>query len=59
MHSSLVVVYLIFFGPVVAFTAPTYLISHVSKPLVMSYADVNPTIAVIISSNRDELIMWR
>jgi drug/metabolite transporter (DMT)-like permease len=48
MRSSLAVVYLIFFGSIVAFTAFTYLISHVSGPLAMSYAYVNPAIAVLL-----------
>jgi len=48
MRSSLAVVYLIFIGSIVAFTAFTYLISHVSGPLAMSYAYVNPAIAVLL-----------
>jgi len=48
MHSSLAVVYLIFIGSIVAFTAFTYLNSHVSGPLAMSYAYVNPAIAVLL-----------
>ena len=47
-RSSLAVVYLIFFGSIVAFTAFTYLNSHVSGPLAMSYAYVNPAIAVLL-----------
>jgi drug/metabolite transporter (DMT)-like permease len=48
MRSSLAVVYLIFIGSIVAFTAFTYLNSHVSGPLAMSYAYVNPAIAVLL-----------
>lgn len=47
-RSSLAVVYLIFIGSIVAFTAFTYLNSHVSGPLAMSYAYVNPAIAVLL-----------
>lgn len=42
------VIYLIFSGSIAAFTAFTYLISHVSGPLAMSCAYVNPAIAVLL-----------
>lgn len=48
LRSSLAVAYLVVFGSIVAFTAFTYLISNVSGPLAMSYAYVNPAIAVIL-----------
>ncbi len=48
LRSSLAVVYLIIFGSIIAFTAFTYLISHVSGPLAMSYAYINPAIAVLL-----------
>lgn len=47
-RSALAVVYLVVFGSIVAFTAFTYLISTVSGPLAMSYAYVNPAIAVLL-----------
>jgi drug/metabolite transporter (DMT)-like permease len=39
---------LVVFGSIVAFTAFTYLISNVSGSLAMSYAYVNPAIAVLL-----------
>ena len=48
LRSSLAVAYLVVFGSIVAFTAFTYLIGHVSGPLAMSYAYVNPAIAVLL-----------
>jgi drug/metabolite transporter (DMT)-like permease len=48
LRSSLAVAYLVIFGSIIAFTAFTYLISHVSGPLAMSYAYVNPAIAVLL-----------
>jgi drug/metabolite transporter (DMT)-like permease len=48
LRSSLAVAYLVIFGSVIAFTAFTYLISHVASPLAMSYAYVNPAIAVLL-----------
>lgn len=40
--------YLVIFGSIVAFTAFTYLIGNVSGSLAMSYAYVNPAIAVLL-----------
>lgn len=48
LRSSLAVAYLVVFGSIVAFTAFTYLISHVRGPLAMSYAYINPAIAVLL-----------
>ena len=48
LRSSLAVVYLIVAGSIVAFTAFTYLIGHVSGALAMSYAYINPAIAVLL-----------
>jgi drug/metabolite transporter (DMT)-like permease len=48
LRSSLAVAYLVIFGSIIAFTAFTYLISHVSGPLAMSYAYINPAIAVLL-----------
>ena len=48
LRSSLAVAYLVIFGSIIAFTAFTYLISHVAGPLAMSYAYVNPAIAVLL-----------
>lgn len=48
VRSSLAVAYLVIFGSIVAFTAFTYLIGHVSGPLAMSYAYINPAIAVLL-----------
>ena len=48
LRSSLAVAYLVVFGSIVAFTAFTYLIGNVSGPLAMSYAYVNPAIAVLL-----------
>lgn len=47
-RSALVLIYLVVFGSIVAFTAFTYLISNVSGSLAMSYAYVNPAIAVFL-----------
>lgn len=47
-RSSLAVAYLVVFGSVVAFSAFTYLIANVRGPLAMSYAYVNPAIAVLL-----------
>ena len=47
LRSSLAVAYLVIFGSIIAFTAFTDLISHVASPLAMSYAYVNPAIAVL------------
>jgi drug/metabolite transporter (DMT)-like permease len=48
LRSSLAVLYLVTFGSIVAFTAFTYLIATVRPPLAMSYAYVNPLIAVVL-----------
>lgn len=48
LRSSAALAYLIVFGSIVAFTAFTYLIANVSGPLAMSYAYVNPAIAVLL-----------
>lgn len=47
-RSSLAVAYLVVFGSVVAFSAFTYLIANVRAPRAMSYAYVNPAIAVLL-----------
>lgn len=47
MRSAFAVLYLVIFGSTVAFSAFTYLISHVRGPLAMSYAYINPAIAVL------------
>ena len=48
LKSALGVAYLIVFGSIVAFSAFTYLIGNVRGPLAMSYAYVNPAIAVLL-----------
>lgn len=48
LRSGLAVGYLVVFGSIVAFSAFTYLIGNVSGPLAMSYAYVNPAIAVLL-----------
>lgn len=48
LRSSLAVLYLVTFGSIIAFTAFTFLISTVRPPLAMSYAYVNPLIAVVL-----------
>ena len=48
LRSSLAVLYLVLIGSIVAFTAFNYLIAHVSPALAMSYAYVNPAIAVLL-----------
>jgi drug/metabolite transporter (DMT)-like permease len=48
LRSSLALAYLVIFGSIVAFTAFTFLIGHVSGSLAMSYAYVNPAIAVVL-----------
>jgi len=47
-RSALALLYLVVLGSIVAFTAFTYLISNVSGSLAMSYAYVNPAIAVFL-----------
>ena len=47
-RSGLAVAYLVVFGSVVAFSAFTYLIANVRGPLALSYAYVNPAIAVLL-----------
>ncbi|MEY4361774.1 MAG: hypothetical protein RL391_1080 [Actinomycetota bacterium] len=48
LKSALGVAYLVVFGSIVAFSAFTYLIANVRGPLAMSYAYVNPAIAVLL-----------
>lgn len=48
LRSGIAVAYLVVFGSVVAFSAFTHLIGNVSGPLAMSYAYVNPAIAVLL-----------
>lgn len=48
LRSSLALAYLVVFGSIVAFTAFTFLIANVSGSLAMSYAYVNPAIAVVL-----------
>lgn len=48
MRSATALAYLVVFGSIVAFTAFTYLIGNVSGSLAMSYAYVNPAIAVLL-----------
>ena len=48
LKSALGVAYLVVFGSIVAFSAFTYLIGNVRGPLAMSYAYVNPAIAVLL-----------
>lgn len=48
LRSTLALAYLVVFGSIVAFTAFTYLIGHVTGPLAMSYAYINPAIAVLL-----------
>lgn len=48
VRSSLALAYLVVFGSIVAFTAFTFLIANVSGSLAMSYAYVNPAIAVVL-----------
>lgn len=47
-RSLLALLYLIFFGALVAFSAYTYLLSHVRPTLAASYAYVNPAVAVAL-----------
>ena len=47
-RSGMAVLYLVFIGSIVGFTAFTFLIANVSPALAMSYAYVNPAIAVIL-----------
>jgi drug/metabolite transporter (DMT)-like permease len=47
-RSSLALGYLVIFGSIIAFTAFTFLIGNVSGSLAMSYAYVNPAIAVVL-----------
>jgi drug/metabolite transporter (DMT)-like permease len=47
-RSALAVAYLTIFGSIVAFSAFTYLIANVRPALAMSYAYVNPLIAVVL-----------
>ena len=50
LRSGLALGYLIVFGSIVAFSAFTYLLSHVPASLAMSYAYVNPAIAVLLGT---------
>ncbi len=50
LRSALAVVYLIVFGSVIGFSAFTYLIGNVRPALAMSYAYVNPLIAVVLGT---------
>ncbi len=50
MRSGLALAYLTVFGSVIAFSAFTYLIAHVRASLAMSYAYVNPVIAVMLGA---------
>ena len=47
-RSAVALGYLVVFGSIVAFTAFTFLIGNVSGSLAMSYAYVNPAIAVVL-----------
>ncbi len=42
------VIYLIFFGSIVGFTAYTYILRHTSTALATTYAYVNPIVAIIL-----------
>ena len=57
LRSGLALAYLVVFGSVIAFSAFTYLIGNVRPALAMSYAYVNPVIAVILGTlfNDEEL----
>ena len=48
LRSGLAVAYLVVFGSIVGFTAFTFLIMNVPASLAMSYAYVNPAIAVML-----------
>ncbi len=50
LRSGLAVAYLAVFGSVVAFSAFTYLLANVRASLAMSYAYVNPLIAVLLGT---------
>ena len=49
-HSAIAALYLAFFGSVIAFSAFVYLIANVRPSLAMSYAYVNPIIAVVLGA---------
>lgn len=48
LRSSLGLAYLIVFGSVIAFTAYTWLLQHVSPTLVATHSFVNPVVAVLV-----------
>ena len=47
-RSILGLLYLIFFGSVVAFTAYTWLLQHIAPTLVSTHTFVNPVVAVLL-----------
>lgn len=57
LRSGLALAYLVTFGSVIAFSAFTFLIGNVRPALAMSYAYVNPVIAVVLGTlfNDEEL----
>jgi drug/metabolite transporter (DMT)-like permease len=57
LRSGLALAYLVTFGSVIAFSAFTFLIGNVRPALAMSYAYVNPMIAVVLGTlfNDEEL----
>jgi drug/metabolite transporter (DMT)-like permease len=48
--SILALVYLVFFGSIIAFSAYVYLLNHVSAALAGTYAFVNPAVAVVLGA---------
>src|SRR5262249_1766148 len=48
--AALALAYLAVFGSIVAFSAFTYLLRHTTTALAMSYAYVNPVIAVLLGA---------
>ena len=48
LNSALALVYLIFFGAVVAYTAYSWLLKNASPAAISTYAYVNPAIAVVL-----------
>ncbi len=51
VEASVALVYLIFFGSVVGFTAYNHLLVHARPALAMSYAYVNPVLAVLLGAS--------
>ncbi len=49
-HSLLALLYLIFFGSIVAFSAYLYLVDRVAPTLATSYAYVNPVVALLLGA---------